>query len=101
MLAAFGSLMFKAIVLFAALLALGDQPWVHLMSLAVSMLAAMIVTTSAEGWAGYRFRSFTLDSPESPATSGSTSGRTHPATSAARESGGRDAESTSAADHPE
>jgi ATP synthase protein I len=67
MVASLGSSLTKAIVLLVALFGLGQVPGVDRWALALSMLAVFIVVSFAEGWAGYRQRSYVVD----PMTSGS------------------------------
>ncbi|MFE7201121.1 hypothetical protein ACFU8R_12665 [Pseudonocardia alni] len=56
MLAAFGGLAMKAIILLLALFTLGGAPGLYRMSLAVTMLVVFITTTAAEAWAGQKLQ---------------------------------------------
>ncbi len=56
MLAAFGGLAMKAIILLLALFTLGGTAGLHRMSLAVTMLVVFITTTAAEAWAGQKLQ---------------------------------------------
>lgn len=67
MVASLGSSLTKAMVLLVALFGLGQVPGIDRWALALSMLAVFIVVSFAEGWAGYRRRSFVVE----PVTSGS------------------------------
>lgn len=56
MLASFGGLATKAIVLLIALFTVGDAPSLHRTSLAVTLLAVFVATTAAEAWAGSKLK---------------------------------------------
>jgi ATP synthase protein I len=70
MVASLGSSLTKAIVLLVALFGLGQVPGIDRWALALSMTAVFIVVSFAEGWAGYRQRSYVVE----PVTSGSVTG---------------------------
>lgn len=56
MLASFGGLATKAIVLLIALFTVGDSTALHRTSLAVTLLAVFVATTAAEAWAGSKLK---------------------------------------------
>ncbi|MEJ8281857.1 hypothetical protein [Pseudonocardia spirodelae] len=66
MLAAFGGLAMKAIILLAALFTLGGLPGLHRMSLAVTMLVVFVATVAAEAWAGQKLQILIGSDPGSP-----------------------------------
>lgn len=81
MMASLGGFVQKMIVLLVALFVAGSIPGVHRMSLAVGLLVTLIGVTTAEGWAGYRFRTAAVDpsvAVDDPATSGSVTGLSLP-----------------------
>ncbi len=70
MVASLGSSLTKMIVLLIALFGLGQLPGVDRWALALSTIAVFIVVSFAEGWAGYRQRSYVVE----PVTGGSMTG---------------------------
>lgn len=99
MVASFGGMLTKMIFLLAVLFPLGAVEGVHRVSLGVGLLAVLIASTAAEGWAGYRLRTMYVV-PDEPATSGSVTGMSgspaagavHPDRADARRTPGADRE---------
>ncbi|MCX6467158.1 MAG: hypothetical protein NTW05_26775 [Pseudonocardiales bacterium] len=89
MIASLGGFIQKMIFLLVGLFALGTVPGVQRMALALAVLAVLIATTAAEGWAGYRLRTLIVDEPTMPATSGSTTGLSDSTTGRPAAPGGR------------
>ena len=65
MLASFGGLATKAILLLLALFTLGGAPALHRTSLAVTLLAVFVTTTAAEAWAGSKLKILIGAEPDS------------------------------------
>ncbi|WP_281689811.1 hypothetical protein [Pseudonocardia thermophila] len=74
MLASFASSITKMAAMLIALFALAGTLWVDRTSLAVGTIVVLIVTTTAEGWAAHRFRSYAVAPAEPASTSTSTTG---------------------------
>lgn len=104
MVVSFGSLLLKAIVLLPALFLLDRVDGVHRESLALSVLAVLIVVSAAQGWAGYRTPTMIVDplaAAAEPATSGSMTGMSGSVTSASPEVDGRAGSVPRRPDHEE
>jgi ATP synthase protein I len=98
MIASMGGFIQKMIFLLVGLFLLGRVEGLHRMSLALAVIAVLIATTAAEGWAGYRLRTLIVDEPTTPATSGSPTVMSESTTSTPGEVSGRPGDGPPATD---